>query len=243
MSSYGPQGGGSYPGQPHGGGSYPGQPHGGGPHAGQPQDPWGDTPTDGYSTGYPDPLTDAGLGPRPASPSPYQSGSGVYGGRPSPAPGSVTGEVWGPPRPSTRPGRTGPSGTTIGVIIVVVLLALAGAGIAAIFLTRDDGRKPTGNAGGPSASASASTPGPSASSPNADAKAAKVGDCLINRGTSQSPDMQKVQCGKDAYEVLKRIDGTADKDKCDGTPGRTDWYFFDHSDNKQDFVLCLKKLP
>ena len=218
MSSYGPQG---------------------GPYPGQPQDPWGDTPTDGYSTGYPDPLTEAGFGPRPSSPASSPPGYTGYGGRPGPAPGSVTGEVWGPPRPSTRSGR---SGATIGVIIVVVLLALAGAGIAAVFLTRDGGRTPTGRGGGPSASASASSPEPSASSANADAKAAKAGDCLVNRGTSQSPDMQKVPCGKDAYQVLKRIDGTADKSKCDGTPGRTDWYFFDHSDDTQDFVLCLKKL-
>jgi len=77
MSSYGPQG---------------------GPYPGQPQDPWGDTPTDPYSTGYPDPLTEAGLGPRQThSPPPAPGGYGAYGGRPGPAPGSVTGEVWGPP--------------------------------------------------------------------------------------------------------------------------------------------------
>jgi hypothetical protein len=220
MSSYGPQG---------------------GPYPGQPQDPWGDTPTDGYSTGYPDPLSDAGLGPRPSSPQSYgqPSSYGLYGGRPGPAPGSVTGEVWGPARPSDRPERTGPSGTAIGVIIVVVLLALAGAGIAAVFLTRDDGRTPTGNQGGGGPSASA--PAPSSSAPNADAKVAKSGDCLVNRGTTNSPDMQKVKCAANTYEVLKRIDGTADKNKCEGTPGLTDWYFFDHSENKQDFVLCLKK--
>src|SRR5687768_4966358 len=99
MSSYGPQG---------------------GPYPGQPQDPWGDTPTDSYSNGYPDPYTEAGSRPAPSAPhSPafgygQSSGHGMYGGHPAPAPGSVTGEVWGPARPSTRPGRTGPSGTAIG---------------------------------------------------------------------------------------------------------------------------------
>jgi hypothetical protein len=170
----------------------------------------------------------------------------MYGGRPGPAPGSITGEVWGPPRQPVQPGRSGLSGTAIGVIIVVVLLALAGAGIAAVFLTRGDGGTPTGNstAGGPSGQASAAPSGasPSATSTaNADAKVAKAGDCLVNRGSTETPDMQKVRCAANTYEVLKRIDGTADKDKCDGTPGLTDWYFFDHSDNKQDFVLCLKK--
>ncbi len=224
----------------------------GGPYPGQPQDPWGDTPTDPYSTGYPDPLTQAGLGPRPAQPpsaapgpAAAPPGYGVNGGRPAPAPGSITGEVWGPPRQPVQPGRSGLSGTTIGVIIVVVLLALAGAGIAAVFLTRDDATTPTGNPGAasnPPASTEPSGTAPSASSTaNADAKLAKTGDCLVNRGSTDTPDMQKVRCAANTYEVLKRIDGTADKNRCDGTPGLTDWYFFDHSDNKQDFVLCLKK--
>jgi len=226
MSSYGPQG---------------------GPYPGQPQDPWGDTPTDPYSTGYPDPLTEAGLGPRQThSPPPAPGGYGAYGGRPGAAPGSVTGEVWGPPRPSTGGGRSGRSGTAIGLIIVVVLLALAGGAAAAFFLTRDDGSKPTGGGqnGKPSAPASAASSGagPSASpSANADAMVAKAGDCLVNRGTTEAPDMHKVACAANTYQVLKRIDGTADKEKCKGTPGFTDYYFFDHSDNKQDFVLCLKK--
>jgi hypothetical protein len=127
----------------------------------------------------------------------------------------------------------------------VVLLALAGGAAAAFFLTRDDGSKPTG--GGqtakPSAPASGSPSGaaPSASTANADAMVAKAGDCLVNRGTTEVPDMHKVACAANTYQVLKRIDGTADKEKCKGTPGFTDYYFFDHSDNKQDFVLCLKK--
>ena len=153
--------------------------------------------------------------------------------------------MWGPQQPPARPARTGLSGTTIGVIIVVVLLALAGAGAAAVFLTRGDGggTPPGGPSGGPSRPASAppGSPSPSASTPNADAKVAKAGDCLVNRGTPQSPDMQKVTCAANTYQVLKRIDGTSDKNKCEGTPGLTDWYFFDHSDDKQDFVLCLKK--
>jgi hypothetical protein len=218
----------------------------GGPYPGQPQDPWGDTPTDPYSTGYPDPLTEAGLGQGPAHASSHSPGYAAYGPRPGPAPGSVTGEVWGPPRPSTVGGRSGRSGTAIGLIIVVVLLALAGGAAAAFFLTRDDGSKPTGGCqnGKPSAPASAASSGagPSASpSANADAMVAKAGDCLVNRGTTEAPDMHKVACAANTYQVLKRIDGTADKEKCKGTPGFTDYYFFDHSDNKQDFVLCLKK--
>jgi hypothetical protein len=126
----------------------------------------------------------------------------------------------------------------------VAAYLLAGGAAAAFFLTRDDGRKPTGAGqnGQPSASASPGSGAPSAASTtNADAKVAKAGDCLVNRGTTDNPDMQKVGCAANTYQVLKRIDGTADKNKCQGTPGFTDYYFFDHADDKQDFVLCLKK--
>jgi hypothetical protein len=228
MSSYGPQG---------------------GPYPGQPQDPWQDgSADDSYSSGYPDPLTGPGFGVHTGqashtghgSATGYPPGFGQYGGRPGP--GTVTGEVWGPPQAPVRPGR---SGTAIGVIIVVVLLAVGGAGIATFLLTRDDGGDPSVSptVGQSSADPSAvnSSPAPSASTPNADAKVAKAGDCLVNRGSATTPDMQKVPCAANSYQVLKRIDGTSDKTKCDGTAGLTDWYFFDHSDDKQDFVLCLKK--
>jgi hypothetical protein len=210
----------------------------GGPYPGQPQDPWQDGSVgDPYRSGYPDPLTEPNF-----NAGSYNEPTG-YGqhGRPVRAPGSVTGEVWGPPQAPNRQGR---SATAIGVIIVVVLLAIGGAGAAAFFLTRDSG-EPTATRSdqptdGPSSSVP-SSPAPSASSPNADAKVAKVGDCLLNRGSAEKPDMQKVPCAASTYQVLKRIDGTSDKEKCQGTNKLTDWYFFDHSDDAQDFVLCLQK--
>jgi hypothetical protein len=246
MSSYGPQG---------------------GPYPGQPQDPWQDgSADDPYHSGYAsDPslgettrrapgqygADQSGTGQYGASQSgsglygASQSGSGQYGGaqygagqygaRPGPAPGSITGEVWGPPQAPVRPGR---GGTAVGVVIVVVLLVLGGT-VAAFFLTRsDDGEQsadPTA-----SASAASSNPSTSASATNADAKVAKVGDCLVNKGSAEKPDMHKAACGANTYQVLKRIDGTADKDKCKGT-GNTDWYYFDHGDDTQDFVLCLRQ--
>jgi hypothetical protein len=224
MSSYGPQG---------------------GPYPGQPQDPWQDgSANDPYRSGYPDPLTESGYNQAAhtnhSPPTGYQPGYGQYGGRPGPAPGSITGEVWGPAQAPPRGGR---SGTAIGVIIVVVLLALGGAAVAAVFLTRGDGGTPTADpsTGPSSASAGPSSPSTSASAANSDAKVAKAGDCLVNKGSAEKPDMQKVACAANTYQVLKRIDGTADKNKCEGTANLTDWYFFDHSDNAQDFVLCLRK--
>jgi hypothetical protein len=68
----------------------------------------------------------------------------------------------------------------------------------------------------------------------------QVGECLTNVGTDTAPKMQKAQCAAGAYEVLKRIPGTTDKNKCEGTAGYSHNYFFDSKDNAQDFVLCLK---
>ena len=48
---------------------------------------------------------------------------------------------------------------------------------------------------------------------------AKVGDCLVNKGSAEKPDMQKVACAANTYQVLKRIDGTADKNKWFGATG------------------------
>lgn len=197
----------------------------GGPYPGQPQDPWQDgSADDPYRTGYPDPLTEA-----------HPGGPGYA--RPDHTPNSVSGEVWGPQQTPPRQGR---SATAIGVIIVVVLLAIGGAAAAAVFLTRGDEPKAGPE---PSASASSSVAPSPTSTANADAKVAKAGDCLVNKASTEKPDMQKVTCGPKSYEVLKRIEGTSDPKKCEGTPNLTDWYFFDHSEDAQDFVLCLRKRP
>lgn len=194
----------------------------GGPYPGQPQDPWQDgSAGDPYRTGYPDPLTESSfVAHHPA--------------RPDHTPNSVSGEVWGP---AQAPARQGKSATVIGVVIVVVLLAIGGAATAAVFLTRDDDKAGPG----PEKSASASASPSSSAAANADAKVAAQGDCLVNKGTQKEPDMQKVTCAVDTYQVLKRIDGTPDPEKCRGTPGFTEWYFYDDAVDTSDFVLCLKR--
>jgi hypothetical protein len=196
----------------------------GGPYPGQPQDPWQDGSTsDPYHTGYPDPLTESSF-----VASPYN--------RPNHTPNSVSGEVWGPPQAPVRQGR---SATAIGVTIVVVLLAIGGAAAAAVFLTRGDNHNAgpgPDRSGTPSASASSTAPSASA---NAEARTAKVGDCLENKGTREKPDLRKVTCAANTFEVLKRINGTVDHNRCTGTPRFTDWYFFDDQGDAQDFVLCM----
>ncbi len=192
----------------------------GGPYPGQPQDPWQDgSAGDPYHSGYPDPLTESSfVAQHPA--------------RPDHTPNSVSGEVWGP---AQAPARQGRSATVIGVVIVLVLLAIGGAAAAAVFLTRDDDKAAPGpeNSTPPSASPS--------SSANADAKVAAQGDCLVNKSSQKEPDMQKVTCAADTYQVLKRIDGTSDPESCKGTAGLSDWYFYDDAVDTKDFVLCLKK--
>jgi hypothetical protein len=198
----------------------------GGPYPGQPQDPWQDgSAGDPYRTGYPDPLTESSFV------------AGQYPNRPDHTPNSVSGEVWGPPQAPQRQGR---SAAAIAVIVVVVLLAIGGTAAAAVFLTRGDNKAGPGPEPSGSSSATGKSAAPS-SSANADAKKAAVGDCLVNKGSAKEPDMQKVTCAANTYQVLKRIDGTSDQRKCDGTPNLTDWYFYDDAVDTNDFVLCLRK--
>jgi hypothetical protein len=153
----------------------------------------------------------------------------------------------------------------VGTVVVLAILLVASAGIAIYLYTRGPG--PLGAQNAPSLSAPASAPrstpasappsappsgrasGPAAgpesgpaSGPAADTKTAKEGDCLVNRGTDQKPDLRKVPCAANTYQVLKRFDGTADKARCDGTPNLTDWYFYDApTGTDADFVLCLRR--
>ena len=205
-----------------------------GPFPGQPQDPW-------QGAQAPDP--DSGShGFRAHEPQRYDQWGGTGYDPPPPA------HEWGPPQAPQGPGRSG-SGLLIGLAVVLALLVIGGGGTALYLLSRDTGGSVA--TGGPSTLPSASAPSVSATSttpsaaptgvPNTDTRNAKVGDCLVNRGTENKPDMRKVECATETYQVLKRLDGTADRKKCDGTPNLTDWYYFDSPDPASDFVLCLKK--
>jgi hypothetical protein len=155
--------------------------------------------------------------------------------------------MWDDPPPRRR------SGLIVAIIVVVALL-LIGGGATALWLLKRTPAAPTAQQT-PAATPAASAPGGSAAGgtstppstrattpgPNTDTRNAQTGDCLVNRGSETAPDMRKVACGTNTYEVLKRIDGTADKSKCDGTPNLTDWYYYDNSNNTLDFVLCLRK--
>jgi hypothetical protein len=252
MSMYGPPGG-PYPDQP----QDPWQ-------SGQPQDPYGQ-PADPYGGGggygQPEPWGGAQASVPPGSP----SAPGGYGpppyGQPAYGQPAYGGQQYdptqmaplGPPYAPAPPQRRGPSGLVIGIIAMVVVLLCGGGALGAYLLTRDGGDPGTNVATdattSPSPSAAEPTtarpttaaPTRTTSEPSEDARTAKVGDCYVNRGSNDKPDMRKVTCASGTYQVLRRIDGTVDRNQCDGVPGYTDFYFYDHPTNSLDFVLCLRK--
>jgi hypothetical protein len=67
------------------------------------------------------------------------------------------------------------------------------------------------------------------------------GDCLVNDGTDDSPDLRKVTCGPNTYEVLVRIPFTTDVEECnERAPDHDANYVHDNSLDVADYVLCLK---
>ncbi|WP_308194967.1 hypothetical protein [Micromonospora sp. R77] len=68
------------------------------------------------------------------------------------------------------------------------------------------------------------------------------GDCVVNDGTDADASLRKVKCGPGTYQVLLRIPGTTDGDKCKkAAPTATANYVSDNPLDSLDFVLCLKK--
>ncbi|WP_369751365.1 hypothetical protein [Micromonospora sp. ATCC 39149] len=68
------------------------------------------------------------------------------------------------------------------------------------------------------------------------------GDCVVNDGTDADADLRKVPCGPDTYEVLLRIPGTTNGDRCKtASPSATANFVSDNPINALDYVLCLKK--
>jgi hypothetical protein len=159
--------------------------------------------------------------------------------------------MWGPP--VAPPAKKGGSGVLITVIVALAVL-LCGGGAVGLYLVSQAGKKvnnvaghtnpttnPTGGAtGGPTSGPSEDTTTGAPTDDNGAVNARK-GDCLVNNGTDQQPKMAKVSCGPGTYEVLKRIDGTADTSKCQGTPGYQFNYYYDNTIDALDFVLCMKK--
>ena len=262
MSNYDP------PQQPWGG--PPQDPYGGAPQYPPPQNPGGfPPPTSAFPPGggYQPPVSGAGGFPPPPGggypppADPYGAGGGFqdpyaqqqqgFGQQP----GGYGG--YQPPAPAR-----GGGGTKIVLIIAgIVLLALCGGGIfTAYTLTKDDDKdpvadptatstaSPSGGAsttGRPTSTATntrSATPTSGGSNPDTFVK----GDCFVNEGTENDPEVRKVACTTaNAYEVVAKVPGSTDENRCDTVAGSGKWnasYVMDKSPgNSGDYVLCLKK--
>jgi hypothetical protein len=228
------------------------------------QDGWGGSPSSappgspgpygaGQQTGYGQPAYDnqqqtgynpaTGYGQTNAMPAQDPFG-------PPQQPAFGQGEPWGPPQAPPKK----KSGALIAVAVVLAVLVIGGGGAAAYVLTSDNGDDKKTEAGatgnpttGPTGPTAAATPsGKTSANPSGsaisvgDARNAKVGDCLSNAGTTEKPQLVKASCGPNTFQVLKRVDGTIDPKKCEGTPGFTQYYYFKANSELFNFILCLK---
>jgi hypothetical protein len=149
------------------------------------------------------------------------------------------GPTWDQPVPPAR--RNTP---ILALVVVLGLLIVAGLGTTG-WLVKERHDKAAKRAAAQTAASSAANPG-SAPAGDEDVRFVKAGDCVINQGTDDEPDMRKNACTSGTYEVLKRLDGKTTgkkdaEDKCAKVPGYTKWYFFDSPLDDLDFVLCLKE--
>ncbi|MDG4834782.1 hypothetical protein O7627_36560 [Solwaraspora sp. WMMD1047] len=157
-----------------------------------------------------------------------------------------------------KPSRTGP----IVILTILALLVLGSGGLAIYLVGREDpgsgptaGSAPTDQPGGTPAVPLGSTAGPTqdtapgqpttAPQPSSDARFVAVGQCVVNEGTVEKPQLAITACEPGALEVLQRFDGATTgeedaKSKCASVAGYTTWYFFDSPFDALDYVLCLK---
>ncbi|WP_173057402.1 LppU/SCO3897 family protein [Phytohabitans houttuyneae] len=147
-----------------------------------------------------------------------------------------------PPPPRKKGNRA-----LIFVIVALALLVVAGGAAAVIKLGGSDGDPGTAL---PSSSASADPSGQADPSGDAspapesstDARFVKAGQCVVNEGSNDAPELKIVDCRAKSFEVLARFDGTIDYEaKCKDVKGYQFHYFFDSELNPLDFVLCMKQ--
>ena len=149
--------------------------------------------------------------------------------------------MWNPATPPPTP----PSKRNTPIIALVVTLGVlicVGLGTTA-WLLKERADKP---AASPGPSDAATNPGPVPLGSEDARFNVKQGDCVVNEGTDEQPEMRATACASGTYQVLKRIDGktSGQKDaeaKCAKVPGYTKWYFYDSPLDDLDFVLCLKE--
>ncbi|MGI5212659.1 LppU/SCO3897 family protein [Plantactinospora sp. CA-290183] len=218
---------------------------------------WGPPPQQQSNTGYPPPAPEWGPPPTSGGPQqpPYPGGpEQPQSGPPAPpygppgAPLSAPGAPYGPPAgPPPKKGNTAKI-IIIAAIVAVLLLCTCG-GVAAWWIY--DQASNIADENGPSISA----PSPTSSRPGLDLPSPGLtgstdsyskGDCVVNDGTDSDPELRKVPCGPNTYEVLSRIPFTIEEERCEsdaifGSPETDVTYVHDNSLDVADYVLCLKR--
>jgi hypothetical protein len=211
----------------------------------QPQDPW----AGGFEPGQASVPTD----PIPQQYDPYTYAQGDPWSQQTVPHGGYAGY------PPTAPPRN--RALAITLTVVIVLLLGAGAGYGAWYLAT--GKNGNGGTGSPTTPATkVTTPAqttPAITTPPAfDAHGVAVGDCLINGGTADDPDMKVVPCTTPkSYKVIKVVQGTAIHEnaegkfdakttsvaECKGT-GYDSWYAYDdEDDDAKDVFFCMTDNP
>jgi hypothetical protein len=154
----------------------------------------------------------------------------------------VPGQPYGAPPP--KKGRGGKIALIIGGV-VVLLLCLCGVGGVVLFNRVGDEIQEQVDA---LPSIGVTEPGESPTSGGAGDEDFNEGDCVVNEGTDSDPQLKKVTCAVNTFEVTAVIQFTTDKDQCDNDilgAGKGNWdssYTFDESPGTLgDFVLCLKE--
>ncbi|MEN3610282.1 hypothetical protein AAH979_12085 [Plantactinospora sp. ZYX-F-223] len=224
------------------------------PTSGGPNPEWGQPPSGGgaYQPGYPGATDQPQSGP-PGAPygggGQYQPPGAPYGGPGAPgAPGAPYGPPGAPLGPAGAPPKSG-GGLKIALIVggIVLLLLCACGGIGIWWAVDQSGDDSDPGIGAPAPTSSArSTPSRPASTPSSSSERYVKGDCLVNDGTDDEPELRKVACGPGTYEVLSRIPFTTDPKQCEndpifGSPEADANYVQDDPLDLGDFVLCLKR--
>jgi hypothetical protein len=143
-----------------------------------------------------------------------------------------------------------------------VLLLGAGAGYGAWYLATGKNGSGGGNGSPTTPATKVTTPAqttPAITTPPAfDAHTVAIGNCLINDGTADDPDMKVVPCTTPkSYKVIKVVQGTAIHEnaegkfdakttsvaECKGT-GYDSWYAYDdEDDDAKDVFFCMTDNP
>jgi hypothetical protein len=161
-----------------------------------------------------------------------------------------------PPPPGSR------SNIVLYVAVTVLVVVVAGAVAYALYLlsgeetTPDASQRESPAVVSPSPTGEEATPDPEQTQDTTGqaASRAQEGDCLLNNGTNDEPEMQIVACDEDVdammYEVLARIDKPVEGDDlaaqnssaqetCQDTDGYTHHYF--EKSELLSFVLCMRE--